>query len=181
MTEHRVDLSDGVYRRAPLPLCTSRGRLLVPEAIALATARALQDSRGDDGPHEGIVLWAGRVVGADVLVASAIVPHAEHTWGSVRIGHAAVGAAARAARAVALVIVAQIHSHPGSDTRHSDGDDAMILLPHEGMFSVVVGNYGAGGFLAQSVGVHQFQNGRWVAISDNNEAMLIIPSSFGYD
>jgi len=32
-------------------------------------------------------------------------------------------------------ILCQVHSHPGSDTRHSDGDDELVLLPFEGMLS----------------------------------------------
>ena len=29
-------------------------------------------------------------------------------------------------------------SHPGRDTRHSEGDDTLIIMPYEGMFSLVV-------------------------------------------
>lgn len=164
-----------IHRRRPLPAGPARGRLLVAEAVIDATGDALRDFAGDDGAHEGIVLWLGRTADEDTLILSASLPPAEHTWGSVRIGHAAVAIAARAARRQGLVVAAQVHSHPGADTRHSDGDDEMILLPYEGMFSLVVGRYGHGPVLAaEGAGLHQYQSGRWVLITDP-EAMIAVP------
>lgn len=166
-----------VHRRKPLPRAPGRGRLLVVENVAAATLSALLGFEGDDGPHEGIVLWAGHRIDDDTIVDACVVPEAEHTWGSVRIGHVAVGKAARAARRAGLVIVAQVHSHPGTDTRHSDGDDMMILLPHEGMFSLVVAEYGAGSVLpVEGAGLHQYQDGRWVMVNDGDETMTVVPS-----
>jgi proteasome lid subunit RPN8/RPN11 len=171
---------DGVvHRRQPLPRAPGRGRLLVSEPVAEETLAALRSFSGDDGPHEGIALWAGQRTEEDVVVCSVVVPEAEHTWGSVRIGHAAVGSAARAARRAGMVLVAQVHSHPGVDTRHSDGDDEMVLLPHEGMYSVVVGNYGEGSILpAAGAGLHQFQDGVWVAVEDGDHVMTLVPTVF---
>jgi len=59
----------------------------------------------------------------------------------------------RAARRLGLAVMAQVHSHPGADTRHSDGDDELIVLPREGMFSLVIGRYGASGDVVGFVGV----------------------------
>jgi hypothetical protein len=68
-----------------------------------------------------------------------------------------------------------VHSHPGNDTRHSDGDDQLILMPYQGMFSLVVGDYGHGGHLqAESFGLHQFQEGRWVHVT--NDALIVVPA-----
>jgi proteasome lid subunit RPN8/RPN11 len=94
----------------------------------------------------------------------------------VRADAAATGAAARAARALRLGVVAQVHSHPGSDTRHSDGDDDLILMPYEGMFSLVVANYGNGSLLPQEgAGLHQLQNGHWIHTDPTEPALLVIP------
>lgn len=128
-----------VHRLRPLPQAASRGQLLVTESVVSATSEALRSSSGPDGRHEGIVLWAGRRLEDSIVVCTCILPESDHTWGSVRVGYSAVGKAARLARRAGLVIVAQVHSHPGSDTRHSDGDDAMILLPFDRMYSLVVG------------------------------------------
>lgn len=165
-----------VHRRTPLPRAAGRGRILVAAAVATETLAALRSFSGDDGRHEGIALWIGRRTDADTVVCSMVVPEAEHTWGSVRIGHAAVGRAARAARRMGMVVVSQVHSHPGRDTRHSDGDDKMILLPYEGMFSLVVADYGNGSiFPSEGAGLHQFQDGRWVAVDDGADVMVVVP------
>ncbi len=58
----------------------------------------------------------------------------------------------RAARRLGLAVMAQVHSHPGADTRHSDGDDELIVLPREGMFSLVIGRYGEG-FISVPAGI----------------------------
>ena len=170
-------LRDGpVHRRHPLPSAPGRGRLIVAEQVTAETLAALRSSSGADGRHEGIALWLGRRCADATVVCSAVVPEADHTRGSVGMGRAAVGRAVRAARQVGLVVVAQVHSHPGRDTLHSDGDDEMILLPHEGMFSLVVASYGDGSILpAAGAGLHQFQDGRWVAVEDADQVMVAVP------
>lgn len=166
-----------VHRRKPLPRAPGRGRLLVPVAVLTETRAALCSFSGADGRHEGIALWAGRHCGDDTVVGAAVIPEAEHTKDSVRIGPPAVGKAARAARRLGLVVVAQVHSHPGTDTRHSDGDDDMVLLPHEGMFSLVVGDYGDGSiFPSGGAGLHQFQDRRWVLVAGPDPAMVALPA-----
>lgn len=178
MIEPECDEPKDLYRRKPLLAVPARGRLLIPAAVANRTCEALKTFRGSDGPHEGIVLWAGRKVEDGLLVASAIVPRADHGCGRVHIDRSAVGASVRVVRSFGLIIVAQVHSHPGDDTRHSDGDDHMILLPHEGMFSVVVGRYGESGISPEEgAGFHQFQDTRWVAVSDAARSILIVPTS----
>jgi proteasome lid subunit RPN8/RPN11 len=176
MNESSADVRP-VHRLRPLPRAPSRGRLIVVEAVVPQTAAGLQAFRGPDGSHEGIVLWAGHRLKDATAVCSCVVPDAEHTWGSVRIDYSAVGDAARAARAGGLAIVAQVHSHPGTDTRHSDGDDDMVLLPFEGMFSLVVASYGTGSILPwEGAGLHQFQDGRWVHIENPADALVIVPA-----
>jgi proteasome lid subunit RPN8/RPN11 len=93
---------------------------------------------------------------------------------------AAAGAAARTARALRLGVVAQVHSHPGLDTRHSDGDDDLVLMPFNGMFSLVVARYGEGSLLPeQGAGLHQFQDGRWVQIRQPDPALMVVSAETG--
>ena len=166
-----------VHRIGPLPIAPARGRIIVAEHVLDATVVALMAFAGEDGPHEGIVCWAGRVIGADTLVASAVVPRASHGPQGVRVTEANYGDAARAARSIGLGLVAQVHSHPGADTRHSSGDDTMILMPREGMFSIVVGNYGRGSLrLGEGLGVHQLQDGQWVQVEPASGVVIVIPS-----
>lgn len=167
-----------VHRQTPLPRGPARGRLLVTDAAAEQTRRHLQRSVGGDGRrHEGIMLWAGRSAGPDTIVAAAVAVAAQHGRGFVHTPEVAVGAAARAARAHGLAVLAQVHSHPGTDTCHSDGDDQLVLMPYQGMFSLVVGRYGDGALHpAQGAGLHQFQNGRWVLIDPVDTSFVIIPA-----
>jgi len=166
-----------VHRLTPLPTSRNRGRLIVPASVIAATKAALQRFHGPDGRHEGLAYWMGRRCDADALVMSAVVPASDHGRQHVFVGEAEVGKMSRRARSVGLAIVAQVHSHPGSDTRHSDGDDKLILMPYEGLFSLVVGNYGDGSLLpTQGAGLHQYQDRRWVLIAPApSDAVIVVP------
>jgi hypothetical protein len=165
-----------VARRRALPVAAARGALIVPEGVLNETRGALLASGGPDGRHEGLVFWAGWVLPGLTVIAVAIPPQLEHGWGHVRADEAAVAAAIHSARRFGAGLLAQIHSHPGLDTRHSDGDDEMVLMPFEGMFSLVIGEYGAGSLRPDAgLGVHQFQDGRWVWIEPAAGALIITP------
>lgn len=174
--DHGGEVSDeGVYRLTPLPSAQARGRLIVSQAVVDDTMLGVRSFRGLDGPHEGIAFWGGRSIGADALITMVVVPQAEHTWGSVRVGERAVSAAARAMRPFGAGLLAQVHSHPGGGTQHSDGDDDLVLMPFDGMFSLVVPHYAAGRFEPAVVGVHQHQDGRWTLITNPEEAVVMTP------
>ena len=57
----------------------------------------------------------------------------------------------------------------------------MILMPFEGMFSIVVARYGSGGITQETgVGLHQYQGRRWVRIPAScGDAIVIVPSLIG--
>lgn len=167
-----------MMRRKPLPIAEARGRLIVTQSAGEVTLRALAGFRGADGRHEGLVFWAGRQIDSRTYVLSAIVPECTHARQSVMADQQQVGDAARRAWALGLGIVAQVHSHPGSWTEHSDGDDELILMPFEGMFSLVVAKYGDGGLRAsESASLHQFQDGRWIGIDPEaaEQVLVIVP------
>lgn len=164
-----------VMRRTPLPTGPATGRLVVAEHVLGPTRAALQASSGNHRSHEGLAFWLGRNLGSNTLVLAVAVPPTEHRVDGVFVDERAVLATIRAARTVGLGLVAQVHSHPGNDTRHSDGDDQLILMPYEGMFSLVVGDYGHSGLLqAEGSGLHQFQDGRWVHVT--NDALIVVPA-----
>jgi proteasome lid subunit RPN8/RPN11 len=167
-----------VYRRTPLPCGPAVGRLLVAEQVLAPTRAALHASSGHHRSHEGLAFWLGRTVGADTLVLTVAAPPTDHRRDGVFVTEPAVAATARAARSVGLGLVAQVHSHPGDDTRHSDGDDQLVLMPFEGMFSLVVADYGHGSLLpADGAGLHQHQQGRWVRIE--GDALTVVPALTG--
>lgn len=163
-----------VHRRTPLRTAAARGRLLVAEQVVAPTLAALQASSGSTGRHEGLVLWLGRQCATTSMVMSMITPRAWTGPDYVFLDEAAVAGAARAARATDLGVIAQVHSHPGTDTRHSDGDDQLVLMPFENMFSVVVARYGHGGLLpGGGAGLHQYQDGIWRQIL-GDDAMRVV-------
>jgi len=167
-----------VYRETVLPVGKNRGRLIVPEQVMRHTQIALTQFGGVDGRHEGLVYWLGRRIDPDTLVLGAAVPPCLHGPQRAIASEAAIGAVIRAARAQGVCLVAQVHSHPDDDTRHSEGDDKLVLMPFDGMFSLVVGHYGDGGTtLKTGVGLHQFQDGRWVRIGAECEDALCIVSA----
>jgi len=163
-----------VHRLTPLPAAESRGQLIVASQVLPPTRAVLQASCGPDGPHEGLALWLGRTVGASTVVLAVTTPLTNHGRQHVMCDERAVGAAARTAHAVGLGVVAEVHSHPGRDTRHSDGDDQLILMPFEGMFSLVAADYGQSDLLPPSAGLHQYQDGRWVQVT-NPDALIVVP------
>lgn len=164
-----------VHRRTPLPKAGARGHVVVPIVVASRTM-ALIGERGGNVGNEALVWWLGRQVGDDTIVVASVAPAVDSGPQHVFADEAAVGDAASLARGHRLGIVAQVHSHPGGDTRHSDGDDILVLMPFEGMFSVVVANYGSKGITPLGdAGLHQFQDGRWVWVTDPARAMVFVP------
>lgn len=164
-------------RRTPLPTGPATGRLIIAEHLVPATRAALQASSGNHRSHEGLVFWLGRNVGTDTFVLAAAVPPTDNHDSGVFVAERAVLATTRAARTVGLGLVTQVHSHPGGDTRHSDGDDKLILMPYEGMFSLVVADYGHGSLVpAEGAGLHQYQHGRWVHVTNVIDAVTIVPA-----
>lgn len=164
-----------VHRLTELPKATARGRLLVAEHVIAPTRAALLSASTAGEADEGLVLWLGRNIGDTSIVVSCATPRTTSTWGSVSVDASTIGSVMTAARAVGLGVIAQVHSHPGWDTRHSDGDDQLVFMPYEAMFSVVVAEYGQGSVLPEAgAGLHQYQDGRWVQVTDH-DAIVVVP------
>lgn len=170
--------SHGNAYRTHWPRGSVQGRFLIQTNLLAATEEALRTFRGPEGPHEGIVFWGGRELEGLTLYTTAVIPHARHTKGSVQCDEAAIREVVRALRPHGLGLLAQVHSHPGGDARHSHGDDDMVLLPFEGMLSIVVPWYSRDGMHPLSTcGIHQFQQGRWVLCESNLDNIQVVPGS----
>lgn len=159
----------GFQRVRRLDERTLRGRYFITDSALSAIENILPTFRGPDGNHEGIVFLAGFEREGQTLFVTAIAPEAEHGPGRVFCSREQVLAATRAARAAGVAILAQAHSHPGASSYHSAGDDDMVLMPFEGMLSLVVPHYGHFGLRPLcSLGVHQFQDGLWVVCTTDS-------------
>lgn len=164
-----------------MPRGDLRGLFLLPQPVIAATRDALASfalAGIDDGGHEGIVYWAGREMPDCTVFLQAIVPVADHTYGSVSVSREEIGRTQRAAHANKLGMLCQVHSHPGRDARHSDGDDELVLLPFEGMLSIVAPRFGIDFRDVTNACVHQFQDTRWVLCSAVSVArqLIVVPS-----
>ncbi len=154
-----------VYRAHPLPRGTLRGQYRISSSLINDTQRALQEFfevGRRDGGHEGLCFWAGRERADLTSLEAAIIPTTEHGRYGVFVSEIAFAEAARQARAMGLGILAQVHSHPSCDTRHSDGDDNLVIMPFENMLSLVAPYYGQILRAITDFSVHQFQDHRWV-------------------
>jgi hypothetical protein len=157
-----------VYRFRHLPTGNLIGTFFVTQAVIDATRNAVisfEQSGIEDGGHEGLAYWCGREAAGSTVFLHVVVPETDHGPGHVSASKSAIGLAARHARRLQLGLLCQIHSHPGDDARHSDGDDELILLPFEGMLSVVVPHFGRGFRTITDACVHQYRTGRWVLCS----------------
>lgn len=157
-----------LYRRSKLPRGELRGVFIVTTGVLRATHNALESfavSGIYDGGHEGIAYWAGREMTGCTVFVQAVIPEADHSAGRVMVSELELGRSQRAARESQLGILAQVHSHPGADARHSDGDDELVLMPFENMLSIVAPHFGLTLETMADVCVHQFQDGRWVLCS----------------
>ena len=154
-----------VHRTRPQPRGTLRGRYRIAHNLIEDTQWALRvfDEAGrHDGGHEGICYWVGREESDLTSLKVVVVPHARHGRFGVLVSEAAFGEVARRARAMGLGILAQVHSHPSRDTRHSDDDDDLVVMPFENMLSLVAPHYGRTLNSIMNFSIHQFQDHRWV-------------------
>ena len=154
-----------VHRTRPLPCGTLRGRYRMADALIAETQLALRtfdESGRHEGGHEGICYWAGREEPHLTSLEAVVVPTAHHERHGVFISAAEFGEVARRTRAMSLGVLAQVHSHPGRDTRHSDGDDDLVVMPFENMLSLVAPYYGRTLTSITDFSIHQFQDHRWV-------------------
>jgi hypothetical protein len=142
------------------------GTFQITDRAVDSLERLLPTYRGPEGPHEGICFLCGYEMPASTLYVTAIAPDADHGPGHVRCSEEEIAAVTKAARAHGLGLLAQVHSHPTGGTGHSLGDDEMVFMPFDGMLSIVVPDYAHYGVRPlDSLGVHQYQGGRWVLCS----------------
>lgn len=165
-------------KRRTLPTGALNGNFVITEGALSAAERLLPTFRGSDGDHEGMVFLLGIEQPERTIFTSVIAPAASHSTGHVKAAAESVAAAARLARGHGLGLLGQIHSHPGGWTEHSEGDDELVLMPFEGMISIVVPHYGHHGLRPiDSLGVHQYQRGRWVLTTAGvTERFTVAPS-----
>lgn len=113
---------------------------------------------------ESVVYWYGLespVSGADVVVAVAVPDAQRHpTWYETPAEQAATMGKAMAE--ASLVCLAQFHTHPGRNTRHSLHDDQNSISIRNGFLSLVTPCYGCRQDPGlKNVSIHEAWDARW--------------------
>jgi proteasome lid subunit RPN8/RPN11 len=149
------------YRYRPLPRDTAlNGHHLVITADVLESVARLLPKRVRGRDHENVLYLAGVIDGATRHAFVALAPKATTTPGSYmteRDSHAEVIWELSNSD---LVVVAQVHCHPGVAVYHSDADDDLAFVKGEGFWSIVVPHYGRRGMTPLSAcGFHCYSNG----------------------
>lgn len=165
--------------RRRLPVGDLRGHFSIAASALDELEGLLPTYRGIDGSHEGIAFLCGFELPTTTVLMTAIAPDADHSRGHVRCSETDMMAVSAVARSLGLGVLAQVHSHPSSLAWHSEGDDDMVLMPFEGMLSIVVPDYARFGLRPiDSLGVHQFQDRRWTLMTRESvkAGVTVIPA-----
>jgi proteasome lid subunit RPN8/RPN11 len=126
---------------------------------------------------EGVALWAGQRDGNTFRIQRTIIPEQDATRTEQGLLYVVAGAELRRINQelyeAGLMLVAQIHSHPGR-AYHSDTDDAFPIVTVLGGVSVVVPDFGRKGINLTTWEVYRLQSGRdWARLSSFEKTALI--------
>ena len=153
-------------RLTPIPMDTSvtGRRLALPQAIVPEIAKILR-SYGDGEAHEGVVYLGGVETAEQSVALVAIAPVATTTRGSFRTDLNANAAVVSTLATQGLILIGQVHSHPGDWVDHSDGDDEGALVRFQGYWSLVVPAFARRGLLLTRCGIHLYDRGRFARLT----------------
>lgn len=136
------------------------------EPVLRASEQVFRSTRGLLRRREGVVYWVGRQCRGEWVVTTCVAPNARTTSGSFRTSATTNAYVVTAINAAGLELVAQVHSHPGEFTDHSNGDSRGALMPYEGFLSIVVPHYGRRAIWPLAhCGVHRFESGKFRRLS----------------
>lgn len=134
--------------------------LFVPKSIIAETNRSLQPyaQRGVECP----LLWLGVELGDTAVVTTVAMPSARRRPWNYELNVTMLPDLWTRTRPQGLVLLAQIHTHPGNAIKwHSPYDDEHAISQGDGFLSIVITDYGAYGLdTALEHGVHEKQ-GTW--------------------
>jgi hypothetical protein len=131
------------------------GRDVLPETFdALRTC--------GEGRRECVVYWTGPIDAADTVDGIVQPPH-EADWGWYEIDQPWLTRFFLELRAARRCVRAQIHTHPGAQTRHSPTDDGFAVAPHTGFVSIVLPHFAQGSVSLDGAYVAELAaDGNWV-------------------
>jgi len=145
------------------PLClTTRLWELTPDLMAPYAERGVEAGCfwfGTRTPEAGFALVAG-------------IPRQINRPRNFEIPSDALAELITALPPAGLVAVAQIHTHPGTDTGHSPWDNDLVVSRK--LYSLVLPGYGRRPCPVDAVAVHEFSQGRWQRLSSDDATRRIL-------
>jgi hypothetical protein len=142
--------------------------LTVPNQIVAGTGEALREF-GVEG-FEGLVLWAGVLSPTTARVTSGFVPPQHPIRDERGVGYFVDGEALfelnRELHRSGLVLLAQVHSHPG-EAYHSAADDRYAIATAEGSYSLVAPDFGTA-FAVSSCAVYCLEGRDWIRVATDD-------------
>lgn len=163
-----------------LPLGELQGDFFFTHGAVTAAEGLLPSYRGADGDHEGILFLLGRHTGNTSIITTVLAPCADHGPGHVICTEGQFAHATRAAHDHRLGVLGQLHTHGRGWTEHSRGDDTLVLMPFDGMLSLIAPWYGHVGLRPlHTLGIHQHQGSQWVLIRPDSarQHLHLLPDS----
>lgn len=129
-------------------------------------------------PSEGIVYLFGLHLDHRSVVTTLMVPNADTHWGCISTSANANAEVLRSIVGTPLVLIGQVHSHPGRWVRHSDVDDRQTFPRFDGAISVVVPHFARRGLDLRRCGVHRFVDGvyRKLRTREVHQHLVVIPA-----
>lgn len=153
-------------------------RLLISAQLVRDSLQALCSFRRWFSRHEGIGYWLGLERGDLTVASSLVIPYAETSPGHFHVPARENARVTNTAHAHRLIVVAQVHSHPGTRVHHSQGDNRDAFMPSDGYYSLIVPNYARGDPSIQSWGVHRYERGHFYRLSPAEVAaqVTVVPN-----
>lgn len=140
---------------------------LIPERAIGLTEKVLLEYGRLLPSHEGLVYWAGRREGEVATVTTVIAPKVSSGPGRAATSARANFDVVRTLSDSGLTQIAQVHSHPGRWSDHSEGDDRLTAFRVNGLVSIVVPHYcRAGMHPLTTCGIHRYGAGTFLRLSD---------------
>jgi proteasome lid subunit RPN8/RPN11 len=156
---------------------TLRGvrRFRVGESTACATLELIQEA-GRDG-YELFAFWCGVRIGDVFNITGVRVPQ-QHSYKSEAGCRVDICGSELHRLNVWLydtgqVIGVQVHSHPGP-AYHSEADDAYSVATLDGSLSVVLPDFGAGGWKSEGMAAYRLWGNEWIAVTHPLNSLLEI-------
>ena len=169
------------YRRKPLPIERDRrGPTLILTNSVVESVGRLLPKRVRRKYHENVLYIAGILEPMRRTGLTVIAPKSETGPGHYRTDRTSHSEVLDVLGELGMVVVAQVHCHPGEGVYHSDADDDLAFVRAEGHWSIVVPHYGRKGMLPLAqCGFHRLHEGDFAYLSDEavEARVKVIPAS----